>query len=390
MPPSSPPFSRQGPRPAALHLSLALASAMSLPAALMLSKHGLLNLKGEAKRLQSQLAKLPHAELGQQLGSAATQQLDELTRGIQAYRQHPAHRILNDMPTIWREGSARVLDYGGTGPLVLFVPSLINRAYILDLDEKRSMMRGLVKKGLHPLLLDWGAPGRLERDFTLDDAVGRLVRALRYIGEPVHLAGYCMGGLIAMAAVPRYEVQSLTLMATPWDFHADRRDMADRTAQLWEQWQPIASKAGVLPVDAIQSLFVLADPMGPPRKFRQFAKLKPDSPAARNFVLLEDWINDGVSLPHKIAAECLDGFYGRNITATGEWLVNPKDIHVPTLVMVPTADYIVPPKSARPLGRLIPHAQRLDIPLGHVGMIVSREAPKLVWGPLAKWMKSID
>lgn len=83
-----------------------------------------------------------------------------------------------------------MLDFGGTGPSILFVPSLINRAYVLDLAEEASFTRYLASKGTHPLLLDWGWPGPVERQFTLADYIGgRLERALRAINEPVILVG---------------------------------------------------------------------------------------------------------------------------------------------------------------------------------------------------------
>jgi polyhydroxyalkanoate synthase len=61
-------------------------------------------------------------------------------------------------------GSTRLLDYGGSGPPVpLRPPHWSNRAYILDLDEKRSLLRWLAARGLHPYLVDWGAPEQAER-----------------------------------------------------------------------------------------------------------------------------------------------------------------------------------------------------------------------------------
>ena len=62
---------------------------------------------------------------------------------------------------------------------MLFVPSLINRAYVLDLLPERSMLRWLATRGIRPLLLDWGWPGPLERQFGLSELItGRLERAL--------------------------------------------------------------------------------------------------------------------------------------------------------------------------------------------------------------------
>jgi polyhydroxyalkanoate synthase len=35
----------------------------------------------------------------------------------------------------------------------------------------------------------------------------------------------------------------------------------------------------------------------------------------------------------------------------------------------------------------LPRAQRLDIPLGHIGMVVGRHAERSLWAPLAAWIR---
>ena len=132
-----------------------------------------------------------------------------LIRGIAAYRRHPWQRDLPDPAAVWTEGPARLLDYGWVGgasggPAVVFVPSLVNRAYILDLMPGQSMMRWFAARGIRPLLMDWGWPGAVERQFTLTDYIaGALERALSAVPGPVVLAGYCMGGMLALATALR-------------------------------------------------------------------------------------------------------------------------------------------------------------------------------------------
>ena len=74
--------------------------------------------------------------------------------GLEIWQAHPYRRTLADPPAIWREGCSRLLDYGAApeaadpdGPPVLVVPSLINRAYVLDLVPGRSMLRWLAAPG---------------------------------------------------------------------------------------------------------------------------------------------------------------------------------------------------------------------------------------------------
>ena len=133
-----------------------------------------------------------------------------LIAGIAAYRRHPWQRDMADPPIIWQEGGSTLLDYGrAADPVILFVPSLVNRAYVLDLAPGCSMMRWLAMQGVRPLLLDWGWPGPLERRFSLTDYIaGRLERALLAVGQPVVLAGYCMGGLLTLAAAGRGAAQA--------------------------------------------------------------------------------------------------------------------------------------------------------------------------------------
>ena len=155
---------------------------------------------------------------------------------------------------------------------------------------------------------------------------------------------------------------------------------------------PLLDQLGVLPVDVIQAFFAALDPQGVSRKFIDFAGLDQGSEKARNFVALEDWLNDGVPLVAPVAQECLAGWYGRNTTATGGWLVDgeavdPRRLSVPALCLVPAQDRIVPPASAEALAAALPEVEVLRPAVGHIGMIVSNAARKRVWRPLGTWLE---
>jgi polyhydroxyalkanoate synthase len=60
--------------------------------------------------------------------------------------------------------------------------------------------------------------------------------------------------------------------------------------------------------------------------------------------------------------------------------------------MIPSGDRIVPPSSAAALAdpkRGLKGAMRLDVPLGHIGMMVSGRARELCWTPLIGWLKAL-
>ncbi len=340
---------------------------------------------------------LPHGDAGPPAA--------ELVAGIAAYRRHPWRREMGEGPVVWGEGGSRLLDYGGpageSGAPVLFVPSLVNRAYVLDLFEGRSMLRDMAARR-RTLLLDWGWPGEAERGFTLTDYIaGRLERAIGAVGEPVVLVGYCMGGLLAVAAAQRRpeRVRGLALLATPWDFHANdagaARGLAGLVPWLEPMLAPISPQlGGRMPIDAIQALFALMDPGGIAAKYAGFARVDQGSARARQFVAIEDWLNDGVPLAAAVARECLSGWYGANTPMQGAWrvageVVAPGQLRLPAFVAVPGRDRIVPPESARPLAGLIEGAVLHAPAAGHVGMVAGASAERVLWQPLHGWLDSL-
>ncbi len=400
------PHHRLGPRPLPLHLATLAMMCGSSSSALALWNSGLLrwrpNLDEAATALASELAPVDPDVFAVAVAKAARGRLDRFMAGVQRYRAIDYRRDTPEPPVIWAEGNARLLDYGAAGeagrPVVLVVPSLINRAYILDLSVDSSFMRRLARQGLRPVLLDWGAPGEVERDFGLTDYIaGPLEAALEYLndqaGRPVALIGYCMGGLLALAASMRRpaKVSSLVLLATPWDFSIDHEatrgvQLAGPSVKFW------IDQLGELPVDILQTLLYGLDPLLVLRKFEAFGRRRADPARDHAFAMLEDWLNDGVALAGPVARECMFGWYGRNTTGRGVWrvagrVVDPAKLPVRTLAVIPAQDRIVPPGSALALARKLPNAEIWRPRLGHIGMMVSQTAPAL-WDELATWLSA--
>lgn len=369
--------------------------------------------QARAERIAAALAEAglePGAEAGALSGAVLAELLRQdaaLIRGIAAYRRHPYARSLAEPPALWAEGGSRLLDYGaiagasrGGAPLFV-VPSLVNRAHVLDLMEETSFLRFLAARGLRPLLLDWGWPGEAERRFSLTDVIaGRLERALAaaaaLAGEKLIVAGYCMGGLLALAACLRRPelVRGFAALATPWDFHAPEPERARAAAMLLPLLEPAMAFGDAVPVDGLQILFTALDPFGVAAKFRAFGRLAQDSARARLFVALEDWLADGVPLAAPVARECIGGWYGRNEPGRGVWQVagmgvEPRALAVPAFVAAPGRDRIVPPESARPLASLIPGAVLHEPAAGHIGMVAGSGAEAALWRPFLAWASGL-
>ena len=395
---------RQGPRPLPLHLGLATTAYLGSSAVSPRLNAGWPLLKGplaeRAATLAAEAASLDPARLVEAIDREGRRRYGLFLDGVLAYRCHPYRRTLVDPPELWREGSTRLLDFGREGATpVLVVPSLVNRSYVLDLMPERSLLRAWASQGLRPLLVDWGRPGPQEQGFDLTGYVLRLQRILDVIAglkpeaRPV-VVGYCMGGLLALALAQRRtaDLSGLVLLATPWDFHAERAEEAQRVGAIGAALMPLIEAWGEMPLDWLQAFFAFVDPLQVPRKFLGFAGLDPASERAHLFVALEDWLNDGVPLTVGVARECLIGWYGENRPGRGIWqiadeAIRPERLRLPTLVVAPGADRIVPPRTATALADRIAGAERLDPHSGHIGMVVGSGSDRTMWEPVRRWME---
>ncbi|KAF0116216.1 MAG: polyhydroxyalkanoate synthase [Rhodospirillaceae bacterium] len=396
---------RQGPRPLFLHMAAHLWTVVNANLALPLLRKGLPfwnpAVASAADVFTDALCGVAPDAFARAVDTETRRRLDAFLTGLHRYRHHSYQRRLADPPVLWQEGTTRLLDYGGApeGVPLLVVPSLVNRAYVLDLSEGRSFMRAMAARGFRAYLIDWQAPGAVEREFGWDEYIaGRLVRILDVVAErsrrPVAVVGYCMGGLLALGlAVRRPEaIGSLTCLAAPWDFHAARGDQMPYLEVLRPWFEAVITLMGVLPVDMLQALFFSLDPGLAERKFRSFAKWEADSVRAEDFVALEDWLNDGIPLAGPVARDCLFGWYGANTPLQGRWCVagtpvRPESVTMPALMVIPQQDRIVPPSSALALAEAIPGSARMMVAAGHISMMTGKKLQSILYNHLAEWIE---
>jgi polyhydroxyalkanoate synthase len=308
--------------------------------------------------------------------------LDGLRRYQEAERDPPPA----PMPAIAEAEGAALRDYGGSGPAVVFVPSLINPPTILDLSPERSLLRWLAGRGRRVLLLDWGWPGEARRTFDVADHIEQLLLPLvESLEEPADLVGYCLGGTMAAAAARRTRARSLVTIAAPWTFSGFPDEAREKLARLWRDSAAAVAALGLLPMEVLQSAFWSLDPARTVAKFEVFAGMPADSAEARAFVTLEDWANDGPPVSGAAARELFEDFFAADRPGRGSWEVAGNTIRVealdlPVLNIVSTTDRIVPAATAMATG------ERLELAQGHVGMVVGSKAKETLWAPLAAWL----
>lgn len=309
--------------------------------------------------------------------------------GLTTYQAAGRPRPRRPMNVVARAGRATLRDYGGSGPPVVFVPSLINPPIVLDMPHRRSLLRWLSRQGVRPLLVDWGEPTPQDRDQDVAQHVeAMLIPLLRSIGEPVALAGYCLGGTMALAAAAAVPLRGLALIAAPWRFSGFGQDALDRIDALWHAAQPVCERMGLVPMEVLQSGFWQLDPVRTIGKFERFGRLDPDSDEARIFVAMEDWANAGAPLTYAAGRQMFDDLFSADLPGRGRWRVagavaDPATLPCPAIEFVSLTDRIVPAASAAGLAD-----QRL-LRLGHVGMIVGSSAKSALWQPLSDWLSAL-
>jgi len=277
----------------------------------------------------------------------------------------------------------------GRTPIVL-IPSLVNPPHILDLAPGASLARYLVDQGHDVWLIDWGAPRAQDAGMGLAGHIEQLLLPLlRALEQPPILVGYCLGGTMAIGAASALPPKALVAIATPWDFDAypvdDKRTMTD----IWDQNEKACEKLGYVPMEYLQSGFWSLDPERTIAKYAAYADMEEGSDAERGFVTVEDWANEGEPLTFGVGIDLFERFYPNNETVQGLWEVAGQSVSLdaltcPTLSIRAQQDRIVPAVAAPVL------AENIDVPLGHVGMIVSSRAPDMLWAPLSQWLAQHD
>lgn len=310
-------------------------------------------------------------------------------KGLRAYQEAVRPTRGTEKPVIARAGRAVLRDYGGSGQPVVFVPSLINPPLVLDLARGNSMLRWLARQGMRPMLVDWGSPDPDERDRDITAHVEEMLQPLlAALPRPPVLAGYCLGGTMALAAATRAEVAGVATIAAPWHF-AGYGDALAPISALWDEAHASCEQLGLVPMEVLQAGFWQLDPARTVAKFERFGRLAPGSTEARGFVALEDWANAGAPLTFAAARQLFDDFLVADLPGRGRWEIggrpaDPDALDCPMISFVSTTDRIVPAASAARFGTV------RELAIGHVGMIIGGRARIALWEPLRDWIRMLQ
>ena len=286
----------------------------------------------------------------------------------------------------------------GLGPL-LIVYALVNRPTMTDLQEDRSLIRGLLAAGLEVYLVDWGYPDAGDRGLTLDTYVNgyldRCVGAVsaRHDGTPVNLLGICQGGTLSLcyAALHPARVARLVTMVTPVDFQTPDNLLGTWAREL--DVDLLVDSMGNIPGTWLNWVFMALKPFRlSGQKYVDLVDLVDDPAAVRNFLRMEHWIFDSPDQAGEAFRQFVKACYQQNALVEGTLelggrRVDLADITMPVLNVYATADHLVPPSASLALAGRVGSDDYTEVAFrgGHIGIYVSSRARK-VPAEIAAWI----
>jgi len=305
---------------------------------------------------------------------------------------------------VWRSGKMSLYRYSPIAeptsevPL-LIVYALINRPYMMDLQEDRSLIRGLLSQGLTVYLIDWGYPDGADRFTTLADYIeGSLLRSVEEISRihrcnALNILGVCQGGVFSLcfAALHPERVRNLITMVTPVDFHT-----SDDLLSKWVRKIDVTAWVGNGNVsgDTLNRLFLSLMPFRlTHQKYLELLRGGADRARIENFMRVERWIFDSPDQAGAAFREFVVWFYQENRLARNQLKIDGRPVDLktlrqPILNLIGRRDHLVPPASSAALQRLTGSHDftTLELDLGHIGMYVSARAQREVPPAIARWL----
>jgi polyhydroxyalkanoate synthase len=319
----------------------------------------------------------------------------------------PGHYGTGATPStvVYRENKLRLLrllDDSGKPregkPPVLFVPAPVSRYFIMDLLPGRSFAGYVAAAGFDVYVADFGTPSREDRFADLTYYVEGLVRrCVRTVGsltgeDAINIVGYCLGGTLALlyAALHPDTVRRLVLLTTT----------VDGDVEGGIPW--VASKMGLegesyenprlVPAAEVKSWFEMLAPgsnsvLG--RVSDLWERLDDAPERLREVRTMASWVDDVVPAPGRLLAELYrklgpgaNGLMKGTVTV-GDRAVDLKSVAMPVLSVSAEKDTIAPPAGVDALKTVVPQAEILRLPGGHVGIVAGRAAATL-------WKRTVE
>jgi polyhydroxyalkanoate synthase len=283
---------------------------------------------------------------------------------------------------------------------VLLCYALVNRPYMVDLQHDRSLVRGLLERGLDVYLIDWGYPDGADRFLEIDDYVnGYLDRCVGQVRkasgrDAINLLGVCQGGTFSLCytALHPEKVSNLITMVTPVDFQTPENLLSKWARDI--DVDRMVDVMGNISGELLNMTFLSLMPFRlTSQKYVALADIIDDSTQLENFIRMEKWIFDSPDQAGETFRQFIKWMFQENRLMQGTLelggrRVDLSAIQCPVFNIYATQDHLVPPSASVPLESLVGTKDYsvFAFPGGHIGIYVSgraRQVPQAIGDWLA-------
>jgi len=290
-------------------------------------------------------------------------------------------------------------------PPTLLVPPLAAPARCFDLRRSCSMVEHLVDGGRRTYLVDYGAIAFADRHLGLEHWIENVIPdAIRVAaddaGEPVHLAAWCLGGIMALLALadqPDLPVASATLIASPFDVTAVPIIAPLRPVALLTGGRlgTVAYRAmGGAPAFLVKRMFQLSSVDKYVTKPLAILTHLDDRDFLAQIEAVDEFTANMLAYPGRTFGQLYHRFLRANDLAGGCLDINGKrlaldNVTVPVLAIGGTGDTIAPVAAVHHVGSLLPNSPEVRLetaPGGHLGVLTGRGARRTTWALLDEWI----
>jgi len=316
-------------------------------------------------------------------------------------------RGITPYEVIYRKNRFRVLRYISNHPKrfkvpIVFVFALINRYYVLDIAEGRSLVQYLLEKGFDVYMIDWGIPSKVEGKNTIADYIEKYldkgVDKVREISgqDKVTVFGYCLGAIMSLVYAARFpeKLKNLALLTPPVDFGGDDGVLTVMTNEKYLDLDRITGYyEHLIPAEFLQSGFDFKNLIGSLLMPSGFWEVLASDKALESFFPMHHWVHDNIPIASQFWKEYIQKFYrenafmNNNLSLNGKKL-NFKDIKCPVLAIAAAYDDIVTLKCAEGALKIVGSEDKSMIvkKAGHVGVVTGSMASKEVWPDIFPWL----
>lgn len=295
-----------------------------------------------------------------------------------------------------------------TGPPILLVPPLAAPAICFDLRRGCSLVEYLVGRGHPTYLIDYGEIAFADKDLGLEHWVDEVIpTSVRKVaedagGEPVHLVGWSLGGIMALlvaADQPDLPLRSVSMFGSPFDV---------TEVPLVAPLRPLVNVAngaalgiiyrvlGGAPAPIVKRAYQLAGAEKYVTKPLALLRHLDDRDFLAQIEAVDYFMDHMLAYPGRTFGQLYHRVLRTNDLAAGSLKLGTRrielaDVRAPVLSLAGAGDGIAPVKSVHHVGELLPNAETVELataPGGHLGVLTGRAARRTSWPTLEAFVNA--